>query len=371
MFFLKKILILKGETEFFIGNIYFCFFLSLLHLEKTKKTLLVVNMTTSGTIALYVATRDTFFHSKACVNCSVERYCAFEGADVLQGIDDIMRTKLVRIMPNVLISTPYIIDRPLRRGDYIMATVSHKGVLAIFSEMDGYGVEFYDFTNDHVSDIKVETYTKVGFYDDKLIMITSWHPLRECEVETVFSNDDKTINYTKLGDIDTVYCEADVTTLNSTRVLCYLSTENISYEYNVDTGTNKEIEIEEGVGSFLSFTGIDIGVKAIFKEWEGNWGLFYLDKNDVTHPITLKEKINTRFLTDLIPSESSPLDLDKALKVDDCFEFSTTRLHSDEGKTKKNVEFQGHNAIVRIFKDIFLLYDISLFKWVLVRIIVY
>ena len=46
-------------------------------------------------IALFVSGREDFFEEKACINCSVDIFCACDDADTLFDVDRVMRQKLV------------------------------------------------------------------------------------------------------------------------------------------------------------------------------------------------------------------------------------------------------------------------------------
>ena len=63
-------------------------------------------------VALFISGRKGFFREKACINCSVDEYCACEGADILFDIDGVMRKELVDIGEGISISISNKISAP-------------------------------------------------------------------------------------------------------------------------------------------------------------------------------------------------------------------------------------------------------------------
>ena len=43
----------------------------------------------------YVASEEDFFETPCCIDCEIERYCAFDSADRVFGVDRVYEKKLV------------------------------------------------------------------------------------------------------------------------------------------------------------------------------------------------------------------------------------------------------------------------------------
>ena len=57
-------------------------------------------------VALFIAGRERFFKEKACINCSIDRYCACDGADMLFDVDSVIRKKLIDVGQGVKMTEP-------------------------------------------------------------------------------------------------------------------------------------------------------------------------------------------------------------------------------------------------------------------------
>ena len=87
-------------------------------------------------VALFIAEREGFFREKACINCSVDEYCACDGADVLFDIEGVMKKELVDVGQGVKMTEPIEVKKGLMTGNSIYASLSHNGILAICANWD-------------------------------------------------------------------------------------------------------------------------------------------------------------------------------------------------------------------------------------------
>ena len=137
-------------------------------------------------IALFISRREGFFKEKACINCSVDEYCACDDADQLFDVDSVMREKLIDIGRGVKMTEPLKVEKGLLTGNGIMGSISHKGILGIRNSDNT--LQFTDLNNGKQVSMKVESYTIAAYYDDVIILLTDNKPLREATVESVFNN---------------------------------------------------------------------------------------------------------------------------------------------------------------------------------------
>ena len=65
----------------------------------------------------FVSGKEGFFKEKACVNCSIDNYCACDGADILFGIEGVMRKELVDVGQGAKMAEPIKAEkRPMTGG---------------------------------------------------------------------------------------------------------------------------------------------------------------------------------------------------------------------------------------------------------------
>ena len=216
-----------------------------------------------GCIALFVSGKEGFFRERACINCSIDNYCACDGADVLFDVDSAMRKELVDVGQGVRMTEPIKVDKGLLTGWGVHASLSHQGILAIGINYET--VQFTDLNNDRQAEIKVEAFSLVGFYDDMAILLTGYKPLREVTVEEVFNN--PTIEtFKEIEGTNDVILWTDVSLLHVRRVLYYPRRDCKLFSFNVDTRINTKIDLGMKVSYIASFTGIYCAVRAVFKD---------------------------------------------------------------------------------------------------------
>lgn len=307
-------------------------------------------------IALFVIGRKSFFKEKARTNCSIYNYMGCDGADVLFDLEGVMEKEIVDMGDGVEISQPLKVERGLMSGDYIYASLSHQGVFAIY--INGDIVQFTDFNNNRQVRMSVEDTTHVGFYDDKMLLLTLGKPLREATVESVFDNPTiKTFNRTGKRKRVTPY--TDVSLLQARRVLYYSTTNYKLFTFNVDTKVNTKINVKEKVSFIASFTGIDCGAKAVFCSLDTSAYILNMDDS-----VTTMDEKPYSLLTVMFPSNSNPYNInDAGFKCFDIIEKNRKMLN-----TRNLIRFDGHCSVVRIYRDIFLSYDKNTNSWVLINI---
>ena len=272
-----------------------------------------------------------------------------------------------------MISEPLVVEKGLRvEGGCFCTSLSHQGILAIYSWSEKNIIQFTNLINEKQMEIEVESGSSVAFYDDKVILLTYGRPLREAKVEDVFDEPDISV-FQRIGNEDRVSPYTDTSLLHSRRILCYASIlyippqyillQYVSYEYNVDTKENKRIDIDQEIETFSSLMGIDCGVKAVFQDYGNNFTYALGWDNKVTLLRKVKKDNNIR---SLFASSTSSKVLSKAvLRYDDYLIKGRNRIVPQEP-----IRFQYTQSVIRVYEDIFLLYDDNTKKWVLCRIIV-
>ena len=319
-------------------------------------------------IALYIIeNKEDLFVERARINCTVDKFCACDNAYELFGIGEVMQRKLVDVGEGVKVSEPVEVERGLRsEGKWFFASLSHRGVLAICScleDNDGnetYTLQLTGLGTDRRVEMEVENCTSVAFYDDKMILLTEGRPLREGNVEDVFGE----CNLTQLRRVgeECVYPSADVSLLNETRVLYYRTTDKRPFFLDVDTREGREIVLGKKVWSCASLTGVNCGVRVVFQDYLS--GITYTLHKDNSVGVLGGKQMGG--LTVLFPSSTDPTDLGKAVP-----KYRDYLVCGGKGvEVRRPLWFEADRSIVRIYRDIFLLYNVNTRSWVLARIII-
>lgn len=325
-------------------------------------------------VALYTATRGSFFEEATCINCSVDDYCACNNADLLFDIESVMRKRMCWLGEGVGISEPVRVDKGLR-SEYVWCHVSLSfyGVLAIYSTTDndydyqyikGDGihiVQLTDLNTDRQVEFEVEELSNFGFYDGSVILLTFNKPLREAIVEDIFRNHNLE-RFKNIGTVDNAFPVVDSAVLNETRVLYYNTLDSKLFSYNVDTKINTQMTIEQSSSWCTSLTGIDCGVRRVFQDEETY--TYILTKDDTV--IKVDGKKRDKYLKGIFPSSSDSTNLSNAA-------FRYGKRLMIKGKkiyTETPIKFGDYGSIIRVYRDIFLLFDRIIMSWVLSRIVV-
>lgn len=324
--------------------------------------------------ALFLAGREGFYRENAYLNCRVDVFCACEGANSLFNVDEVMGQRLVSVGEGIRISEPVGVPRGLRcEGKYFYASISHNGVVAIYSatgdilfhyeykEGDGMNmVQFTDMNADRQVELEVESVSLVGFYDDRLILLTKDRPLREAGVEGVFEEPSLS-EFERIGDVESVSPFADVSLLNSTRALLYTSTGGDLFSYDVDARSNKGVPLKGDALPYTSLTGIGCGVGTMFEATERE---IYILRTDGTAFGPLAKSY--MFPNCALPSNSEPSDLGRMVLM----YGSHLSIGEREVIVREPIMFDGNQSVVRVYRDVFLVFDKGVRRWVLSRIIV-
>ena len=309
-------------------------------------------------ISLFVSNREEFFEEKTCINCPVDCYCSCDRADILFDIDRILRKRLIDIGQDVKISDSLKIEMRLATGNDTIASLSHQGMLAIC--VSGNIIQFTNLNNNRQIEMRVESHSQVGFYDENMLLLTLMKPLRKAKAEDVFENP-TTKTFKEIEGTNDTTPFTDVSLLHEKRVLHYNNTDYKLFSFNVDTEKNTEINVEKKPRSMASFTGIDCNAKAVFQSWDDM--CTYILNNDNTITKVTGEQNN--WITTLFPSASNPRNISNAMfKYDWDFIKCKSMMDTDD-----LMEFD-YYSVVRVYRDIFLAYDYNINSWILVRILV-
>ena len=206
----------------------------------------------------------------------------------------------------------------------------------------------------------------MGFYDDMMLLLTSFKPLREATVEEVFDNPDIE-TFKEIEGTEDVNSNTDASLLQERRVLYYPTAYHGLFTFNVDTRINTEIDVGRKVWNVASLTGIDCGVKAVFDCYDDKC-TYNLNMDD-TVTQTGGEQVGD--LTAILPSTSNPKCVKNAVLMYDDYLEDSSYIVKDRKRidTSHLISFYGRST-VRVYKDIFLVYDYNTNFWALVRIVV-
>lgn len=314
-------------------------------------------------VAQFLCSRKNFF--KTARNSSVLEpdYYVCDGVDEWFDVSSVSLSSFQNIGYGIKMAEVADLGNRFRtEGQFFYVSISHKGVVAVYSFTDEKILELTDMNTFEKVELEVERRCLVGFYDDKLLAITYDYPLRECRVEDMFKNPDTSI-LKKVGKVDNVYTFADVTRLQDTRRLYYRTVDYIPCEYNVDTGRNIRLPIGKLVNSFCSTMGLDLGVRAIFQE-RGNGEFLYTLNQDYSVSCIFPY-IKGTFATKIFPSKSNPKNLRFALK-----QYWDSFVWLDDRDIRNNMPISLEPCIgmVRLYQDKFLAFNSRTQKWVVVRI---
>ena len=299
--------------------------------------------------------------SRYCINTTVGKFRAFPFIEKVLDIKKVMPKKLIDVGQGVKMTEPINVEKGLLTGDYIHASLSHQGILAICASKT---IQFIDLNTNRQVEMEVETDSLAGFYNNMVLLLTYDKPLREATVEKVFNNP-RIETFKEIKGTNDVYSYTDVSLLHVRRVLYYPTMNGKMFSFNVDTRENIEINVGRNVWSMASLTGINCGIRAVFKSDDK---CTYTLNNDNT--VTKVNERQEGWLTTLFPSASNPKNItDAVFKYDGLFR---AHLMKDGNKidTRKFIEFEYNHSVIRVYRDIFLAFDKNTKSWVLLRIFV-
>ena len=310
------------------------------------------------TAFLLLNEKTPLFKTSYCINTTVDNFRAFPFVEKVFDIDGVLKQRLVEIGQEVKMSEPIKLDKRLSTGNWISASLSHQGILAIYTH-NPFTIQFNDLNTSRQVRIRVEKDSLVGFYDNNAILLTQGEYLREATVERAFNYPSVT-SFGIIGGAMNVCPWTDVSLLHERRVLYYPTTDNRLFSFNVDTRESVEINLGYRVSSIASFTGIDCGLKIVFQASDNR--TYALNMNDTVTMLKNKEGGN---LTAIFPATSDPTDINSAV-----FKYGRGIMkYSNKIDTSKQIRFDGNYSIVRVYKDIFLAYNKGTESWILIRLI--
>ena len=296
---------------------------------------------------------------KYCANTEIGEFSAFPSVEEVFDIEDVMEKELIDVGQGVKMTEPLKVEKELMTGNYIRASFSHQGILAIcaYSDPDRY-IQFTNLNTNEQVEVNVKSRSIAGFYDNMVLLLTCDYPLREASVEEVFKNP-RTKTFKEIEGTNNVLPWTDVSLLHVTRIL-YYPYNNKLYSFNVDTKVTTDIDIGVNCYTVASFTGIDCKVKAVFYDGPCTYTL------NSNNTVTKVGKGQDKSLSAIFPSTSNPSNIKDAV-----FKYEN-RLMKDGNRLNTNdlIEFESWYSLIRVFKDIFLAYDKNTKSWVLFRLIV-
>lgn len=236
--------------------------------------------------------------------------------------------------------------------------LSHQGILAIYP--DGNTVQFTNLNTNRQVEMEVESYSLAGFYDNVILLITYQKPLRETMIESVFENPNIE-TFKAIEGTNNVLQNTDVSLLNDKRVLYYPTTDCDMFSFNVDTRVITQINVGRKIWIMASFAGINCGVEAVFWGYDDDC-TYALDKDNTITKINERQDYGS---TTIFSSTSDPQNIINAVfKHGNYLMKGGNMIHTD-----KLIEFDNYYSIIRVYRDIFLVYDNDIMSWVLLRII--
>lgn len=309
-------------------------------------------------IAPFVREKEGFYKKRACVNCSINEFCACRGADLLFDIDEINKRKSVSVEEGIRITCPLKVEKGLITGRDVFVSLSHEGILAIYAS-DKSVVQFTDLINGRQVEIHVEDQTHVGFYDGMVLLLTQKKPLREATVKELF--DKQTIEaFREIKGTNNVNPFTDISLLDARKKLYYSTMDGQFFVFDVNIRTNRKINVGVGVKTIASLTGINCGIEAVFQGYDNC--IYTLNDSGM---ITKIRERQDNSLSMLFPSAYNP----KIIR-DAVFKYKEDPVKTGNNiTTEKLINSNWYYSVIRVYRNIFLAYDEEKKSWFLLRII--
>ena len=287
-----------------------------------------------------------FASPKYCINTTVENFRAFPLVEDVFDFEEVMKKELIDVGQGVRISKPIVPKNNLPWcNTFPSASLSHKGILAITYDGHGHHIEFTDLNTGEEVHTRETNNNFVGFYDDMILLLTRWKPLREATVENVFNG---LFKFKKIEGTNNVAPWTDASLLQERRILYYPTMDDKMFAFNVDTRMNTEIDVGRKVITMASLTGVDCGVKAVF--YSDDKCTYALNMDDTVTKIYERHDYGIKAV---FPSSSNPKDFKSAV-----FEYDYHLMKGEKWINTSKLEiFRGTYSIVRVYSDIFLAYD--------------
>ena len=255
------------------------------------------------------------------------------------------------------VTAPLRVGKGLVTGWNIYASLSHRGVLAVCA--DRRALQLTDLGADRQARVWVERVSIAAFYDDMLLLLTFGSPLREAAVEAVFER--PTVG--AFGGVEgtgSATPRTDVSLLHARRVLYYPTTSGGLMSFDVDTRASAEVRVGRRVHALASLTGLDCGAWAVFQGADDR-SVWTLGMDGAATEV--RGRVH-KTLTTLLPSAASTRGIrDAVLKCGRSFVRGGARV--DAGRL---VGLDGWHSVVRVYRDVLLVYDRGAGAWALVRV---
>ena len=113
----------------------------------------------------------SLFKTNYCINTTVDNFIAFPFVEMALDIDGVLKQNFVDVGKEVKVSEPIKVEKGLMGGDWICASLSHQGILAVYVHNPSV-VQFTDLKTNRQVKIDVEDYSLVGFYDNMILLLT-------------------------------------------------------------------------------------------------------------------------------------------------------------------------------------------------------
>ena len=291
-----------------------------------------------------------------CINTTVDPFKAFPSVEKVFDIKEVMKKKLVDVGEGVETSKPIKVKKNLLTGKGIRTSLSHQGILAVCVDDN---IQFTDLNNDRQVEMRIKDWTHVGFYDNVMLLLIQERPLREATVERVFDSPSLE-TFKMIEGTNNVFPWTDVSLLHERRELYYTTIDDKLFVFNVDTKKNTEIDIGRRVGTIASFTGIDCGVRAVFRDYDDKC-IYTLNTDNTVTKVSERQDDG---LTTIFPLISDPKNIRDAV-----FEYAWNFVKCGNMlNTKRLISFCYHHSFIRIFRDVFLVYDMNTKAWAVFRL---
>lgn len=300
------------------------------------------------------------------INTDIDLFRAFSGVNLLDDVQRVYEKELFTISQGVQISAPVRFKALKSKSTRVFASLSHNGIFASNPVNSGsMFLEFVNLLSEEKVSFPIKTWAMVGFYDEKAIILMEGEYLHEGFVSSIFEKHSLTY-FKNIRHTPKVSEYADVSLLHSTRILIYATYRDCGTRiFNVDTRKLLDVNTDREAFEYASMTGIRTGVRGVLKECGNSHNTCTLNNDGST---TCLLEHNQNYLCVVLPSHSNPNNLEKALKLysDGYFFLEGTKPYKFDGP----ISFKCNVSIVRLYSDVFLIFDKAEEEWNLVRIIV-
>ena len=297
------------------------------------------------------------------VDCPVNEYVGFKNALNVPKIAEALTQKVTDVGAGVLVSEGVEIQDIPVDVDNILVGVSEEGWLCICSGFTGCILVFYNLHNGNSFSIKCGfRFTCPYFYKGKIYLLPhrgKW--IYEAKLRDLIETPTiKTFRRIKIGGC---WNWGDNSKTPETGLVRYVTSDYTIRNYNIIERIDEPLMISGG--EVLSSTGIDMGE---------NDFIYKVDGCILAHTTYNKSKVisrNTYIGLVCIPSQSSPTNPSKALYISQDSDGSICYTYlGNIVELALPFEYEPFISIIRVYKDVFLVYDKFKRKWKYLRILV-